>query len=32
MSVLEKTVCVVVLTLVAYAFVCALIDDYRALR
>ena len=32
MSVLEKAICVVVLTLVAYAFVCAVIEDYRTLR
>jgi hypothetical protein len=32
MTVLEKAICVVVLTLVAYAFVCAVIEDYRTLR
>lgn len=32
MSVVEKALCVVLVAAVAYAFVSALIDDYRTLR
>jgi hypothetical protein len=32
MSLVEKLLCVIVISAVAYAFVSALIDDYRTLR